>query len=108
MMNKDLTKNYRHSERGSAGMKFMMVVVVLLLLGNAGLNYIPVAYQGENFKQEMSTVVIQGVAMPTNGTNPVEAMKARLAKAARENELPAAQIDVKQVNNVTMAHVRYT
>ena len=107
-MDKNKIKDYRKTERGSAGVKFLIVAMVLTLIANAGLNYIPVAYQAENFKQEMHKIVVQGIALPLNGASPTEVMKAKLTRAAQENELPPAQINVRHVNNVTSAHVRYS
>jgi hypothetical protein len=46
------------SERGGAGVKFLIIFVVLILAANAGYNYIPVAYAGESFRQEMQTAVV--------------------------------------------------
>ena len=99
----------RKSKKGGAGVKFLAVVVVLFLIGHAAYNYIPAAYESENFKQEMQTAVIQVVAMPTFGATPVDALKHRLHKAAVNNNVPNnALIDVKQVNNTIQARVVYT
>ena len=106
-MNKDV-KN-KESERGSAGVKFLAVVVVLYLVGHAAFNYIPAAYESENFKQEMQTAVVQSVAMPTLGATPVEALKSKLRKAAANNNVPTdALFEVKQVNNSIHARVVFT
>jgi len=99
--------NVANNEFGGAGVKFLLVLVVLFLAANAGYNYVPVAYQGASFKQEMETAVVNGLATPRG--NPVDAVKARLQKAATDNELPAeAVIDVKLVNNNLTAHASYT
>ena len=37
----------RESERGSAGVKFVLVLAALVLVANAGYNYVPVAYNAE-------------------------------------------------------------
>ena len=107
-MDRNTVKNYREAERGSARVKFLLILMVLITATNAAFNYIPVAYQGENFKQEMQTIVVQGTALPVNGANPVETMKTKLIRSARDYDLPAAAINVRQVNNVLSAHVRYT
>ena len=60
----------RHTERGSAGTKFFITMVIIALVGNAGYNYIPVAYEAESMKSEMSTAVLQGISMPGK-VNPV-------------------------------------
>lgn len=102
------SRSLRNAERGGAGVKFLLVGLVIFLIGHAGCNYIPVAYQGETYKQEMHTAVLQGTALPP-AKNPVGVVKDRLIRFARMNELPEnALIEVKQVNNVIQAHVRYT
>ncbi len=99
--------SHRSSERGSATTKFMLVLFVIVLAANAGLNFIPVAYEGENFKQEMQTAVVQGLAVPA-GVRPVESVQLRIQRAAAENNLPPDTfMDVKLVGNVIQAHVVY-
>jgi hypothetical protein len=106
-MNKAELFGHRKAERGGAGVKFLLVAVVLFLIGHASCNYIPGAYQGESYKQEMQTAVLQGTALPASG-NPIGVVKQRLQKIAKESDLPPdTLIDVKQVNNVISAHVRY-
>lgn len=98
----------RHSEKGSAKVKFALVLIALFLIGHAGYNFIPVAYEGQNFKQEMQTAVVQGMAVPP-GMTMNDAVRARLQRAALHNQLPAnTSIEVKQVNNVIQAHVIYS
>lgn len=99
----------RENERGSAGVKLTIVLIILFLAANAGYNYIPTAYQAESFKSEMYTAVVQGVAMPNRGVTPVDSVKERLNRAARKNEIPPdAFMEVKQVNKRIQAHVVYT
>jgi len=106
-MNK--TSKNRRAERGGAGAKLLIVVAILFLIGNAGINYIPVAYEGQNFKQEMQTAVVQGLALPSGGAKPADAVKARIVKAARANDLPTDTfMDVRQINNVIQARVYYS
>ena len=107
-MDKNNVDTYRYNERGSARIKFFSVLLFLFLMGNAAFNYIPVAYQGENFKQEMQTAIVQGVALPGRGITPVDSVKAKLVRAAMDNKLPPAIIDVKQPNNTVTAHVVYS
>lgn len=97
----------RASERGGAGVKFLIVFVFLILAANAGYNYVPIAYAGENFKQEMDTAVVNGLATP--GRNPVDVVTARLRRAANDNNLPSdAVIDVKFAANTIQAHAVYS
>ncbi|MFN6963838.1 MAG: hypothetical protein ACK4S4_08735 [Pyrinomonadaceae bacterium] len=96
----------RRRERGGAGVKFLLVLVLVILAANAGFNYIPVAYNGESFKQEMHTAVVNGLAVPRG--NPVDTVKARLASAVSEYDLPADTfIDVKMVGNSIQARAAY-
>ena len=98
----------RDSERGSAGVKFAIVLAVILLTAHAGFNYVPVAYDAESLKTEMGTAVLQGLAMPGK-LNPVDNVKGRIQKAIITNDIPAdALVDVKQAGNVITAHVAYT
>jgi hypothetical protein len=103
---KNTAKN-RDSERGSATIKFLGVLAVILIIGNAAYNYIPVAYEAESMRNEMQTAVVQGMALPGK-VNPVENVKARIGKAAQMNQVPAdAVIEVKQAGNALTAHVTY-
>ena len=100
--------HHREAERGGAGVKLLIVAVVIILIANAGYNFIPVAYQGESFKQEMQTAVVKGVTLPSTYGKPVEVVKFKLKNAARVNEIPYdAVIDVKEKNNVITARVYY-
>jgi hypothetical protein len=98
----------RPSERGSAGIKFLFVFVVLVLAANAGYHYVPVAYAGESFKSEMQTSVVNGMA--TNGrTSPVDYVKIRIQKAIQDNNLPSdTYVDVKQVGQTVQARAVYS
>jgi hypothetical protein len=98
----------RSSERGGAGVKFLIVAVVLFLMGNAAYHFIPVAYAGESLKQDMQTAVIQGFALPS-GVSSVEMVKQKIQKSVTSNNIPQdAFVEVKQLNKVIQAHVAYT
>lgn len=98
----------RSSERGSAGTKFLLVFVVLALIAHAGINYIPVAYAGANFQQEMQTAVVNGMAVPPT-VKPVDAVKVRIAKAAADNDIPKDMVlDVAMNGQTVTAHASYT
>ena len=99
----------RKSERGGAGVKVMIVLLLLALAFNAGINYVPTAYDGENLKQEMQTVVVQGSALPNISQKPVDVVKNRLQKVLSDNNIPAdAFVEVKQIKGVMQARVAYT
>jgi hypothetical protein len=100
-------KQNRDSERGSTSTKFILILFVIVLAANAGYHYIPVAYQGASFRQEMDTAVVKGLAA-SGAMKPVEVVKAHLQKAAADNDIPKdAMIEVKPYSNVIQAHVVY-
>ncbi len=98
----------RESERGSAGTKFAITMVVILLVANAGYNYVPVAYEAETVKSEMSTAVLQGLATPGK-LSPVDNVKARIQRAFTVNHVPEnALLEVKMAGSAVTARVAYT
>jgi len=100
--------NRRASERGSAGVKLAIFLAFIVILGNAGYNYVPVAYNASALKGDMDTAVLQGMAMPGK-VNPVDNVKERISKAIVVNNIPqAATLDVKQVGNGINARVTYS
>jgi len=99
---------HQKSEHGGAGVKLTFVLVVLFLLANAAYNYIPAAYDGANFKQEMQTAVVQAVALPGSNLTATDTVKIKLQRAAVNNNVPSnALIEVKPMNNIIQAHVIY-
>lgn len=97
----------RERERGSAATKFLLIILVIMLIANAGYNYLPVAYNAENFKSDMQTAVLQGLALPGR-VNPVDNVKTRIQKSMQLNNIPAdAVVDVKQAGNSLTAHVSF-
>lgn len=107
-----MKKDSRHAknarQRGSAGVKLTIVLVFIFLVGNAGFNYVPVAYQGENLKQELLAAVLQGMAVIRN-EKPQEKVKKFVIAAVRKSGAPEDTfIQVQEVNTVVKATVRYT
>ena len=100
--------NNRKSERGGAGVKVIAVFLILFLIGYAAYNYIPIAYEGENFKQEMQTAVVQGMATP-GGITMADMVKGKLKRAMVSNNVPPdAFVQVKQTPNSVQAQVIYS
>lgn len=100
--------NERNSERGGAAVKFLIIFVLLILLANAGYNYVPVAYEGASFRQEMDTAVVKGLGA-SGRIQPMEVVTASLNKATRDYNIPPdAFIEIKPVNGVVEARVVYT
>jgi hypothetical protein len=100
---------FENSQEGSAGVKLAIVLVILFLVGNAGYNYVPVAFNSENLKQEMQAAVSQAATIPPSSGTPVDYTKKRLANVARVNGAPLDTfIEVKQINGLLQARVVYT
>lgn len=100
---------FEESQRGTASIKLLRTILVLYLFGNALINYLPVAYNSENLRQEMHTAVLQGMSLPPSRGNPVEVTKKRLQKAIEANNIPSyAHLEVKQVNNIMQARIIFT
>ncbi|HEX8396699.1 MAG TPA: hypothetical protein VF644_04700 [Pyrinomonadaceae bacterium] len=77
------------SEHGGAGVKFLIIVLVLFLIGHAGYIYIPSAYQSEDYKQRMNELVTNAFAMPNSPLNSPEVVKQRLRNYGNDYGVPA-------------------
>ena len=76
----------RNSERGEAGVKLVIILLVIVLVANAGYQFIPVAYAGESLKQDMQ----------------------KIWSSIASNNIPNdAFVEVKAKNNSITAHVYY-
>lgn len=101
-------KQNRRSEYGGAGAKLLLTLTILILAGHAGINYVPVAYNAESFKQDMQTAVVQGLATPSRAGKPTDFVKEKIVRAILVNDIPEdAFIEVKQTGKVLEAHVAY-
>src|SRR5687768_7211146 len=95
-------------EHGGAAVKFLCIALVIIVAANAGYNYIPVAYNGASFKQEMDTAVVKGLAA-SGQMKPMDIVTASVKKAAYDYNVPSdAFVEIKQENGVVRAHVVYT
>lgn len=109
-MNNSPVKTTRRSpEHGGAGVKFLIVVVALFIIGHAGFNYVPIAYQAQDYKQRMTEVVTNAFAMPNSAINSPEAVKQRLRRYGNDDGVPAdALIKVDKMDNGAMrAQVKF-
>lgn len=96
------------SQRGSVSFKLLRTLLFFFLFGNALFNYLPVAYNTENLRQEMHAAVLQGMSLPPTMGNPVEVTKKRITNVMKVNNIPSyAYLEVKQVNNVIQARVAF-
>lgn len=97
-----------YSERGSASVKLLIALSVIMLIANVGYQYIPIAYNAENFEQDMQTIVMQGAATPSTYGKPADIIRSKLLKSITANELPAdTYVKVGELNNVLTARVFY-
>ncbi len=104
---KNLEKN-RASERGGAGVKFLLVGLVIVLCANAGYNYIPVAYDGASLREEMDTAVVKGLAA-SGQMKPMDVVKASIQRAiGNHNVPPEAVIEIKPQGQMIKASISYT
>lgn len=96
------------SERGSAGVKLLLVGVILILLANAGFQFVPVAYNAESFKQEMDTAVVQAIALPASHGKTTDIVKRKIIAAAEAHNVPVDfQLDIREQNKTITARVFY-
>ena len=110
-MKQDRKSQSRNNERGSAGVKLVIVGVITILLFHAGYQYIPIAYQGQSFKQDLKSAVINGVSMPKSKGKPTKIVKGNVLKVVKKHKLPADTfVDVKAngSTNVIGARVYYS
>jgi hypothetical protein len=95
----------RTSERGSARLKFIIVIAIIGVGAYLGYMYIPVAYQAYLFKDLMQ----HDVDVASSQGYPATWVRDQLVKSAPEYGVPAdAVIDPAQRDNRIEVTVRYT
>jgi hypothetical protein len=101
-----MNMNERTTERGSARLKFILVMAVIGVVAYMGYMYLPVAYQAYLFKDLMQ----HDVDVASSQGYPVSWVKDQLVKSAPEYGVPAdAVITPAQRDNrieVTVQFVR--
>jgi hypothetical protein len=90
------TPTVRRNERGSARLKFIIVLAVVALVGYMGFQYIPVAYQSYTFKKFMDESADKAAA----STLPAEQKGSWL-----ENELRTNAKDYGVPADAKMTHI---
>ncbi len=107
-MDQNSRYNKNLSERGGASLKLLIAIVLIAVIGNAGYNYIPVAFDGYDLKEEMGTAVVRGMA--ASGRNkPADVVRMRLKKALKNSNVPPnAVVEIKKGEGGVQARVSYT
>lgn len=99
-----ITTTNRKSERGSARLKFVVVLAILGAIAYAGYQYIPVAYHAYLFKDQMHQKVDAAVALGHTTSWVTE----QLTKSLPDYDIPTdAQIETTKQNDRMEVHVRY-
>ncbi|HSL53215.1 MAG TPA: hypothetical protein VK868_02425 [Pyrinomonadaceae bacterium] len=94
----------RSGERGSANLKFVIVMAILIATAYAGYLYVPVAFQANTFKDLMQHYADVAVAQGYAPSWPGE----QLRKSAPEYQVPAdAAITSTQRDNRLEVRVQY-
>ena len=100
-----MNPNERTSERGSAGLKFIVVILVIAVVAYAGYMYVPVAYEAYVFKDLMQ----HNVDVASSQGYPATWVRDQLVKSAPEYGVPPdAVIEPAQRDNRMEVTVRYT
>ncbi|MEZ5308878.1 MAG: hypothetical protein R2684_17165 [Pyrinomonadaceae bacterium] len=108
-MNQRFGPKDRKSERGGAGVKLLAFLLFIGMIANALIQYLPVVYQAEVFKQEMQSAVVFAISVPSGNAKPESVVQNRLKLAINNGNLPVnTWIDVRQVKGVLTARVYYT
>lgn len=93
------------SERGSARLKLLLVIIVIAIVAYAGYVYIPVSYNAYLFKDLMQQKVNTAAALG----HPVNWVREQLVKSAPEYDIPAeAEIVPALKDGRVEVQVRYT
>lgn len=94
----------RKTERGSARLKFLMVIAVIGIIAYTGYVYVPVAYESYLLKDLMQ----HNVDVAATQGYPASWVKDQLTKAGKEYGVPAdAVIDPTQRENRVEVRVQF-
>lgn len=100
-----MNTNERTTERGSARLKFIIVIAIIGVLAYMGYMYVPVAYQAYLLKDLMQ----HDVDVASTQGYPAAWVKDQLVKSALEYGMPAdAVIEPVQRDNRIEVTVRFT
>ena len=103
------SERFTEAEHGGAATKFLIIFFVLVLIANAGYNYVPVAYDAASFRQEMDTAVVKGLAS-SGAMKPLQTVTASMQRAISSYNIPPdAVVEIKPVGAAVIeVHVSYS
>lgn len=100
-----MNKVARRCERGSARLKFIIVIAIIAIVAYSGYQFIPVAYQAYRFRDLMQHDVNTAVTLG----RPTSWITEQLTKSAAEYGIPAnAVITPALADNRMEVRVQYT
>jgi len=82
----------RHGERGAARLKFIVVLAVVALISYMGFQYVPVAYQGYQFKKVMD----DDTEMASAGGKSLEWLKNQIRASANDYSVPPDSLKITE------------
>jgi hypothetical protein len=82
----------RHGERGAGRLKFILVLAVVALIAYMGFQYVPVAYQGYQFKKVMD----DSTEMASAGGKSLEWLKSQIRSSANDYSVPPDSLKVTE------------
>ncbi|NNF00806.1 MAG: hypothetical protein HKN25_17455 [Pyrinomonadaceae bacterium] len=107
-MNQESKTIRDRSQRGGAGVKVLLVLVILVIIGRAAWNFVPVWYAGENLKQELATAVKKAETLPDKN-DPKGTLVRGLDVLKRTSVIPKdAAVTIKEVKGALQTNIRYT
>ncbi len=99
------TTRDRSGERGSARLKFLVVLIILGFIAYSGYQYIPVAYQSYLYKDLMQQKVDAAVALG----HPAAWVTEQLKKSGPDYDVPPdAQIETVKQSERVETRVQFT
>ena len=93
-----------HGERGSARLKFLIIISLVVIVAYVGYEYVPVAFQSYQYKDFMQETVNKGAAMG----KPSDWIKEQLVKNGAEYGVPAnATLTIEEHEGAVQARVQF-
>lgn len=97
---------FKHQERGSARLKFILTIAIIAAIAYVGYQYVPVAYQSARFKTAMQDSVDKAAALGQSN----EWLRSQLRVDGNDwNVPPEAEITIERSGDGRVqAHVKFT